>query len=125
MQEDRIMTIQEAAAVSGLGVDTIRFYEKAGMLPPVPRDDRGWRVFPPPLLEWLKNLSRLRATGMPMAEMQRFARLVHAPASPAVVAERLSILHAHGQRLALRRAEIDAAEAYLAAKIAVYAGERS
>jgi DNA-binding transcriptional MerR regulator len=114
------MTIKEAAAASGLGIETIRFYEKAGMLPPVPRDGRGWRTFPPPLVEWLRNLARLRATGMPMAEMQRFARLVHARATPEVVAERLAILQAHGRRLAARRAEIAAAEAYLDHKIAVY-----
>jgi MerR family transcriptional regulator, aldehyde-responsive regulator len=114
------MTIQEAAAASGLGIDTIRFYEKAGMLPPVPRDARGWRRFPPGLVEWLKNLARLRATGMPMAEMQRFARLVHATATPKVVTERLAILHAHRERLAHRRAEIEAAQRYLNHKIAVY-----
>jgi MerR family transcriptional regulator, aldehyde-responsive regulator len=118
------MTIQEAAAASGLGIDTIRYYEKAGMLPPVPRDKRGWRSFPPPLVDWLKNLARLRATGMPMVEMQRFARLVHAPATPEIVAERLAILHAHGQRLAQRRAEIEAAQAYLDHKIAVYSEEK-
>jgi DNA-binding transcriptional MerR regulator len=114
------MTIQEAARVSGLSIDTIRFYEKAGMLPAVPRDRRGWRSFPPPLVEWLCNLGRLRATGMPMAEMQRFARLVHAPVSDGIIAERLAILNAHAARLAARRAEIDAAQAYLDQKIAIY-----
>lgn len=118
------MNIQEAATASGLGIDTIRFYEKAGMLPTVPRDRRGWRHFPPPLLEWLRNLARLRATGMPMADMQRFAALVHAPATPANVAERLAILHAHDRRLADRRADLDAAQAYLNHKIAVYSKEQ-
>jgi MerR family transcriptional regulator, aldehyde-responsive regulator len=117
------MTIHEAAAASGLGIDTIRFYEKAGMLPPVPRDARGWRSFPPALVEWLTNLARLRATGMPMAEMQRFARLVHAPVTPEIVAERLAILHAHSDRLARRRAEIEAAQGYLDHKIEVYSGK--
>lgn len=117
------MTIQEAAAVSGLGIDTIRYYEKAGMLPTVPRDARGWRTFPPGLVDWLTNLARLRATGMPMAEMQRFARLVHAPTTPAVIDERLSILHDHADRLARRRADIEAAQDYLDRKIAVYAKE--
>jgi DNA-binding transcriptional MerR regulator len=70
------MTMQDAAAASGLGIGTIRFYEKAGMLLSVPRDARGWRRVLPGLVEWLKTLVRLRATGMPMAEMQRFARLV-------------------------------------------------
>lgn len=114
------MTIKEAADASGLSMDTIRFYEKTGMLPPVPRDARGWRVFPPPLMEWLKNLARLRATGMPMADMQRFARLVHATPTPEVIAERLAILGEHNLRLAQRRTELQAAQAYLDHKIAVY-----
>jgi MerR family transcriptional regulator, aldehyde-responsive regulator len=119
------MTIQEAAAASGLGIDTIRYYEKAGMLPPVPRDGRGWRSFPPPLVEWLCNLARLRATGMPMVEMQRFAWLIHAPATPATIDGRLAILRAHANRLAQRRSDIDSAQAYLDHKIAVYSERRT
>jgi MerR family transcriptional regulator, aldehyde-responsive regulator len=116
------MTIHEAAAASGLSVDTIRFYEKAGMTPPAPRDSRGWRTFPPPLVEWLTNLARLRATGMPMVQMQRFARLVHATPSPDVIAERLAILREHNACLARRRAELEVAQEYLDHKIAVYSG---
>jgi MerR family transcriptional regulator, aldehyde-responsive regulator len=119
------MNIQEAARASGLGVDTIRFYEKAGMLPVVPRDGRGWRHFPPPLVEWLRNLARLRATGMPMVDMQRFAALVHGPSTPGAIAERLAILRAHDLRLAERRAELEAAQTYLNQKIAVYSKEQS
>ncbi len=119
------MNIQDAAAASGLSIDTIRYYEKAGMLPPVPRDNRGWRSFPPPLIDWLTNLARLRATGMPMAEMQRFARLIHAPATPATVADRLAILHAHADRLAQHRTDIEAAQDYLDRKIAVYSERRT
>jgi MerR family transcriptional regulator, aldehyde-responsive regulator len=114
------MNITEVAAATGLSLDTLRYYERAGMLPAVPRDGRGWRRYPPGLVDWLQNLARLRATGMPMAEMQRFAVLVHGPDSPQARQERLAILHAHAARLALRRAEIDAAEGYLIHKIAIY-----
>jgi MerR family transcriptional regulator, aldehyde-responsive regulator len=119
------MTIKEAAEASGLAIDTIRFYEKSGMLPPVPRAGRGWRQFPPPLVEWLRNLARLRATGMPLVEMKRFAVLVHAPSTSETVRERLAILHAHDDRLAQKRAELDAAQAYLNLKIAVYSKEQN
>jgi MerR family transcriptional regulator, aldehyde-responsive regulator len=114
------MTIQDAAAASGLSIDTIRYYDKAGMLPAIPRDSRGWRSFPPSLVEWLTNLAHLRATGMPMAEMQRFARLIHAPATPETFADRLTVLREHADRLAQRRAEIEAAQDYLDRKIAIY-----
>ena len=116
------MTINEAAGATGLSTDTIRFYEKSGMLPPVPRDHRGWRIYPPAILDWLKDLARLRATGMPLPDMKRFAVLVHTtdPHDPGVAAERLRLLTAHKSRLAERRAELDAAESYLDHKISVY-----
>jgi DNA-binding transcriptional MerR regulator len=116
------MTIEEAAQASGLSADTIRFYDRQGMLPPLPRDKRGWRFFDAGALDWLRNLARLRATGMPMAEMNRFAVLVHARGAetPAIIAERLSILERHNERLASRRAELDAAQSYLDTKIRIY-----
>jgi DNA-binding transcriptional MerR regulator len=114
------MNITEVAAATGLSLDTIRYDERAGMLPPVPRDGRGWRTYPGGLVEWLRILARLRATGMPMAEMQRFATLVHGPDTAATRAARLAILHAHAARLDARQAEISAARAYLDQKIAAY-----
>jgi MerR family transcriptional regulator, aldehyde-responsive regulator len=45
------MNIAQAAAQSGLTVDTIRFYEKSAMLPKIARDKRGWRSFDAQALE--------------------------------------------------------------------------
>jgi DNA-binding transcriptional MerR regulator len=119
------MNIRDAATQSGLSIDTIRFYEKAGMLPTVPRDGRGWRRFDGGLVEWLRNLERLRATGMPLREVRAFAVLVHtADANAAGAAEaRLVILRRHAERLEQRRQDIAACQAYLTHKIAVYSGK--
>lgn len=116
------MNIKEASVSSGLSVDTIRFYEKAGMLPAIARDARGWRRFDAGAVEWLRNLERLRATGMPMADMRRFAVLVHTTdaAAAGAAAERLAVLHSHAERLATRRREVEACQAYLDHKISVY-----
>lgn len=116
------MTINDAARASGLSADTIRFYEREGLLPPIPRDGRGWRVFPPAALEWLVTLGRLQRTGMPLSEMTAFARSAHGPAPDARAEQvkRRDILAAHARRLDAKRAEIDACAAYLAHKIAVY-----
>jgi DNA-binding transcriptional MerR regulator len=116
------VNISEASKASGLSIDTIRFYEKAGMLPAAPRDRRGWRVFNADAVEWLRNLERLRATGMPLANVRRFAVLVHAGDAAAVsgTAERLTILRRHQLRLADRQNELDACKTYLAHKISVY-----
>lgn len=116
------MNIKDAAATSGLSIDTIRFYEKAGMLPKVPRDARGWRRFDGGGVEWLRNLERLRATGMPMADMRRFAVLVHTTDAnaPGVADERLAILRNHADRLAQRRRDVEACQVFLDHKINVY-----
>jgi MerR family transcriptional regulator, aldehyde-responsive regulator len=121
------MKIKEAAVASGLSEDTIRFYEKSGMLPPTSRDKRGWRDFDPNTLAWLKDLGRLRSTGMPLKDVKQFAVLVHTNnANSASAAQaRLAILEAHAKRLTQRRRELDECEAFLNKKIAIYQKQRS
>ena len=116
------MRIREAAEASGLGEDTIRFYEKAGMLPEIPRDRRGHRQFTPRLIEWLTLLYWLRETGMTMKQMQRFTSLALADADGGTdtIDERRQILIEHSARLKQRRSLLDKCEAVLAIKIESY-----
>jgi MerR family transcriptional regulator, aldehyde-responsive regulator len=115
------MNIKQASEKSGLSVDTIRFYEKSGMLPKIGRGLRGWRSFSDDNLNWLETLQRLRATGMPLKSVKRFAVLVHQkPDTKAATRERLKILTEHAERLKHRRAELAACEDYLNFKISIY-----
>lgn len=116
------MHIKDAAALSGLSIDTIRFYEKAGMLPTARRDKRGWRDFDPDTLEWLRNLARLRSTGMPLKDVKQFAILVHAKDAnrPSAALERLDLLMQHSSRLKERQKDLDQCATYLKTKIAIY-----
>jgi MerR family transcriptional regulator, aldehyde-responsive regulator len=115
------MNIKQASERSGLSVDTIRFYEKSGMLPRIGRGLRGWRSFSADNLNWLETLQRLRATGMPLKAVKRFAVLVHQrPDTKAAARERLQILVEHSDRLKHRRTELEACEKYLNFKISVY-----
>ncbi len=119
------MLINDAAKAANLTEDTIRFYEKSGMLPQIARDGRGWRRFSPADIDWLKTLGHLRATGMPLADVKAFAVSAHgmdADTRPAQ-ALRLDILRRHAARLDDRRAELDACQTYLSRKIAVYSTE--
>lgn len=116
------MRISEAATRSGLSADTIRYYEKSGMLPDIPRAPSGVRVFDQRIVDWLTLLYWLRETGMPMARMRRFTTLARAGGD--TVAERREILIAHSEDLARRRALLDKCEAVLAIKIASYGGHR-
>lgn len=116
------MRINEAAARSGLTQDTIRFYEKSGMLAPIRRDARGWRVFSGDDIHWLTTLERLRATGMPLDEVKQFAVSAHADDcdAPEQRAIRLSLLQRHAVTLAHRQAELEACKHFLDHKINMY-----
>ena len=116
------MRIKEAAARSGLTQDTIRFYEKSGMLEAIRRDARGWRVFSNDDVNWLTTLERLRTTGMPLDDVKRFAVSAHAADrnAPDQRALRLSLLENHAVTLAHRQAELEACKHFLDHKISLY-----
>ena len=112
------MRISEASALSGLSVDTIRYYEKSGLVPAIDRGSDGLRRFSPENVEWLTLLYWLRRTGMPMKEMQRFAELYRL--GETTMPERKALLINHQQRLVDRRADLDRCEEVLAYKIETY-----
>lgn len=112
------MRINEAAQETGLSADTIRYYEKQGLLPSIARDASGHRQFSADTINGMTILYWLRKTGMSMDVMSHFARLVHAGSH--TIPERLSILRAHETLLAQRREDLDRCADLLAYKIGVY-----
>lgn len=112
------MYIGDLARASGLSIDTLRWYEKIGLLPPPPRDRVGRRVYPPETLTWIAFLARLKATGMNIAGMLDYARLREA--GEATAAARRGLLETHRDAVV---AEIETLRENLAAlddKIATY-----
>ncbi|MEL7524321.1 MAG: MerR family transcriptional regulator [Pseudomonadota bacterium] len=112
------MRISEASTKSGLSADTIRYYEKSGLVPAIERGPDGLRRFTPENIEWLVLLYWLRRTGLPMKEMRRFAALYREGA--ASIPERKAVLLSHEERLRRRRADLDRCAEVLAYKIATY-----
>jgi DNA-binding transcriptional MerR regulator len=91
------MTIQEASRTSGLSAHTLRYYERIGLIHAVERSANGHRSYAEPDLSWLDFLSRLRSTGMPIADMCQYAELRRQ--GPETFAERRQILEAHRKRV--------------------------
>ena len=91
-----IWTIGEAAAKCGLSPHTLRWYERIGLLAPIERGGDGRRRFSDADLDWLSLLSKLRATGMPVRDMQRYAELVRSGAGQA---ERVELLRRHREQV--------------------------
>src|SRR6478609_7176669 len=69
-------TISEVAALTGLTAHTLRWYERIGLMPHVDRSHTGQRRFTERDLGWLAFVGMLRLTGMPVADMVRYAELV-------------------------------------------------
>jgi DNA-binding transcriptional MerR regulator len=115
-------SINAAARACGLTVYTLRWYERIGLLDRVPRGPDGRRRFGEPELSWLTFLVRLRSTGMPVADMVRYAELVRA--GEHTEAERARMLVEHRERVRERITEQQAHLAALDVKIAMYRRDR-
>ena len=71
------MNIQDAAKVSGLSPDTIRFYEKKGVLPRPPRQANRYREYTGEHVAVLRLASGLRQLGVPLAEVPPILDVAH------------------------------------------------
>lgn len=68
-------SIAQAASISGLSVDTLRYYERIGLLDPPARDSGGRRAYSDQDLNWIVFLTKLRTTGMSIKTMREYAQL--------------------------------------------------
>ena len=117
-EPSRQLTIAEVAALSGLSAHTLRYYERIGLLDPVARVHGGQRRYDADDLAWLAVLQRLRATGMPIRDMQRYAELRRQGDS--TVALRRALLEAHRDEVLERIAELQRDLATVTDKITHY-----
>jgi len=68
-------TIAEVAARSGMSADTLRYYERIGLIDPPARNSAGRRAYRPEDLDWLDFLNRMRDTGIPLRALREYAAL--------------------------------------------------
>jgi DNA-binding transcriptional MerR regulator len=113
------LTIAQAAERSGLTKDTLRYYERDGlMLAPVDRSATGHRRYTERDLTWIELITRLRATGMPIRDVRRYAELVrHGDGNEQ---ERLDLLRSHRQQVLAQLAEVQEHLGAIDRKIGIY-----
>lgn len=99
-QREPTLTIAQVTERTGLSPDTLRYYERAGLIERVGRTTGNQRRYAAADLAWLEFLLRLRETGMPISDMQHYAQL--RAVGDATVADRLAMLREHRRDLAER-----------------------
>ena len=115
------MSIAEAARRTGVSVHTLRYYERAGLvITPVDRNHSGRRRYQDEDLKWISICTKLRATGMPIKAIRRYAQLVSA--GPGNEQDRLALLEAHRAEVTAKLAEVAENLKLIDHKIDVYRG---
>ncbi|MBF6353394.1 MerR family transcriptional regulator [Nocardia higoensis] len=116
----RTYSIAETANRTGLSAHTLRYYERDGlMLRRVGRSSSGHRRYSDHDLTWIELVTRLRATGMPIRDIKRYAEMVRAGSGNE--AERLALLRDHRQRVLDQLAEVQDHLGAIDRKIGIYA----
>jgi DNA-binding transcriptional MerR regulator len=115
------LSIAEAARRTGVSVHTLRYYERAGLvITAVGRNASGRRRYHQLNLDWINICTRLRATGMPIRTIRRYAQLVSA--GPGNEKERLALMEAHRAEVLAKLAELQENLELIDHKIDVYRG---
>lgn len=116
------LTIAEAATRTGLTTHTLRYYERDGLLLESPeRSASGHRRYSERDLTWIQLITRLRATGMPIRDVRRYADLVRA--GEGNEAARLLLLRGHRERVEEQLAEVTGHLHAIDLKIEIYEGK--
>jgi DNA-binding transcriptional MerR regulator len=112
------MTIAEAARATGVSAYTLRYYERAGLIDGVDRAASGHRRYDDRDLAWIEVLQRLRATGMPIQRIRRYAELVRE--GEGNERDRLALLEEHRDAVKATLAQVRKHLAFIERKIEIY-----
>ena len=84
------MTIRDIAAKTNMSTDTLRYYERIGLLPPVPRNAAGIRNYDEYFVNFINFIKKLKASGMSLEHIIDYIRL--AEMGDATIQERKKLL---------------------------------
>lgn len=106
----RRMTIGELARRAGVGVETVRYYQRRGLFPEPPRQPRGIREYSPEALELLRFIRKARGLGFTIREVEKLVALRRGKRDPQELA---SLLTSKAELLEKQIRELQSAVAML------------
>ena len=89
------MKISTVAANSGCNLETIRYYERIGLMPPPERTPKGYREYSEADVERLRFISRGRGLGFSLQEIRSLLRLAQDPGISCSEVDQLARKHLH------------------------------
>jgi DNA-binding transcriptional MerR regulator len=119
-ERDARLGIGDVAERTGLSVHALRFYEREGLMlaQHVARGTGGHRRYTPMDVKWLVICIKLRASGMPLAQIRRYAALVRE--GPGNERERLDLLREQQARVERQLADLQECLQIITRKVGVY-----
>ena len=114
------MTIAEVSKKYNLTADTLRYYERIGLLPPVPRTQGGFRDYDEESCRWIELMKCMRAAGVQIEALVEYVRLYQLGDSTREA--RKALLVEQRRQLLARMEDIQASLDRLDGKIAGYEG---
>lgn len=69
------LRVSQLAERAGVGIDTVRYYERAGLLPEPPRRPSGYREYPVQAVDRLRFIRRAKALGFSLDEISGLLEL--------------------------------------------------
>ncbi len=107
------MRIGELAAQAGVDVQTLRYYEREGLIEAPARTASGYRSYGPTHVERLNFIRHCRSLDMPLADIKRLLALSR---DRSVSCDEVNgLVHVHLERVRAKRAALAALEKQLAA----------
>jgi DNA-binding transcriptional MerR regulator len=98
------MSIKEFCRVTNLSPHTLRYYERAGIMPRVERNSSGHRRYCDRDVLWVRFLRHLRLAGMSIATIRRYTALIDQ--GTAGDAQRMALLREHREDVTARLREL-------------------
>lgn len=65
--------IGEVACLTGVTVETLRYYERRGLLPEPPRTEGGFRCYPPDVVSQVRFIKQAQALGLSLEDVQHLS----------------------------------------------------
>ena len=112
------MTIKEVAEKYDISADTLRYYERVGMIPKVTRRPNGIRDYQESDLGWVELAICMRSAGLPIEVMIEYVKLYKEADN--TIPARLELLQEQMNALKEQKAQIESTVERLAYKISKY-----